>query len=155
MSQDDAPEPARWGRRPYADVESRSILNDLSERIARKQPDHIDDPGDVSLSDVLREKYRQDTGDDAHAVTLAEMMRYGLDFEEAVCWFFYRFAGYDLGEIHAVIQGAPPNDGGAHRRNSLRNIHRILENAAVALPTASRDDVPDLADVDLEPAAEA
>jgi hypothetical protein len=156
MTGDDSPEPARWGRRPYADVAARNVLNDESERIARKQPDHVDDPDDLTLSDVLLERYRQDTGDHAQAVTLAGMMKHGLSFEEVVCWYFYRFADYDLTEIHTALQGAPPGDDPAHRRNSLRNIQRILKSAATQLPREDPADVPNVIDAkaDLEPAAQ-
>jgi hypothetical protein len=156
MAQNDRPDPPTWGRRPYADTEARELLNNLSDRIARHPPDHVDDPGDLTLSDVLRERYRQDTGDDAHAVTLAGMMKHGLSFEEVVCWYFYRFADYDLTEIHTALQGAPPGDHPAHRRNSLRNIQRILKSAATQLPREHPADVPNVidAEADLEPAAQ-
>lgn len=151
MSGDETPAPALWGKRPFADVAARDYLNDISERIARKQPDHIADPGDLSLSDVLREKYRQDTGDDAQAVTLSEMMKHGLSFEEVVCWYFYRFAGFDAAEIHSAVHGQELSDDPAHRRNSLRNIQRILNSAASKLPGEDPADVPDVTDADAKP----
>jgi len=156
MTGENGPEPARWGHRPYADVAARNILNDESERIARKQPDHVDDPGDLTLSDVLQERYRQDTDDDAQAVTLAGMMKHGLSFEEVVCWYWFRFAAYDLTEIHTAIRDAHPSDDPAHRRNSLRNIQRILKSAAMQLPGENPADVPDVinGESDAEPAAQ-
>ena len=154
MSRGDRPDPPTWGRRPYADVEAREILNDESERIARKQPDHVDDPGDLTLADVLRERYRRTT-DDAPVGTLAEIKSHGLTFEETVCWYFYRFEGYDLGEIHRAVRGTDPGGDPSHRRNSIRNIQRILKSAATKLPDEDPDNVPDMVDVNLEAPAEA
>lgn len=154
MSRDDGPDPATWGRRPYADVEAREILNDASRRIARNQPDHVDDPGDPTLSEVLQHTYRQDTDLDTDAWTLTELKAHDLSFGEAVCWWFFRYAGYDLGEIHHAVSGRNFSDDPGHRRNSLRNIQRMLKSAATKLPGESPDDVPDAVGVDRERTAE-
>lgn len=155
MARRDDPNPKLWGKRPYCDKEARGLLNDISERIARNEPDHIDDPAGPSLADVFREQYRQRNGDAPTALTLTEMMRHDVDFEEAVVWYFYRVAGYDLAEIHDAIQGGG-RDGAPVPKNSLRNIHRILKTAASKLPDADPANVPDIDDLlaDAAPAAE-
>jgi hypothetical protein len=151
MTQSDA-DPATWGRRPYADVEAREILNDVSDRIARKQPEHVDDPADLSLADVLRQMCRENSDLDTEDWTLAELMTRGLTSGEVVCWWFYRHAGYDLAEIHHAIQGGDFSDDAGHRRNSLRNIQRMLKSAASKLPDEDPGDVPDVIDADAVPA---
>lgn len=140
---DEQPKPTTWGRRPYADKEARELLNDVSRRIARDPPDHVDDPGDLALSDVLKATYDPDTKAD----TLADLMGHGLNFEEAVCWYWFRYAQFSLMNIHFAIQGIQKGGDPSHRRNSIRNIQRILESAAFKLPNASVSDVPDLDDV--------
>lgn len=145
---DDPPKPTTWGRRPYADKEARELLNDVSQGIARDPPDHVDDPGDLSLSDALKANYDTDT----KAQTLAGLLEQGLTFEEAVCWYWFRHAQFSLTDIHYAILSSKTDtnaEGGdpSQRRNSVRNIQRILESAAFKLPDADQDDVPDLADV--------
>lgn len=136
-----------WGRRAYVDKEARELLNDISRRIARDPPDHVDDVDDLSLSDVLKSKYVVDT----KATTLAGLLEQGLSFEESVCWYWFRHAQFSMTDIHYAIQSS--TDGGltggdpSHRRNSVRNIQRILESAAFKLPDVDADDVPNLADV--------
>lgn len=145
MVRDDGnPKPKTWGRRPYADKEAREYMNDISQRIARTDPDHVDEPADPSLSDVLEESFDADT----KAGTLTDLMGHGLDFQEAVCWYWFRYAQFDITEIHYAIQGINTGGDPSHRRNSVRNIQRILESAAFKLPDADPDDVPDLTDVD-------
>ena len=155
MPGDNNPELTRWGRRPYADVAARNILNDESERIARNQPDHVDDPSDLTLADILRERYRR-RSDSGQVRTLTEIKSHGLTFEETVCWYFYRFAGYDLEEIHRTVRGTNPGGDPSHHRNSLRNIQRILKSAATQLPDEEPAEVPDMIDVETgsEPATQ-
>jgi hypothetical protein len=155
MSGDDRPNPPTWGRRPYADAQARSILNDESERIARDPPDHVDNPSNPTLSDVLRERFRDGTDVDPGLLTLADLKGHGLTFEEIVCWYFYRFAGYDIAEIHRAVRGTGLGSDPSHRRNSIRNIQRILKSAATKLPSEDSDGVPDMVDVDLEAHTEA
>jgi len=138
-----------WGRRPYAGKEARELLNDLSRDIAREQPDTIDDSDDPSLADVVQYADERGAGRSVErkTSTLTDLMRHGLTFQEAVCWYWFRYAKFDLMEIHFAQEGISKGGDPAHQRNSVRNIQRVLESAAFKLPDASPDDVPDL-DVD-------
>lgn len=146
------PNPKAWGRRPYADKEAREQLNDISRCIARKRPDDVRDPDDPSLSDVIRhaDELQGSGGRDPKARTLAGLMEHGLTFQEAVCWYWFRHSQMDLTEIHFAIKGINHGGDPAHRRNSVRNIQRVLESAAFKLPDEDPDDVPtlDVADID-------
>jgi len=135
--------PKIWGRRAYIDKEAREILNDISRQIVCEPPDHVDDPDDPTLSEVLKAEY--DTS--SKAETLSGLMKHGLSFEETVCWYWYRYAHYSLMNIHFAIQGIRKGGDPDHRRNSVRNIQRILESAAFKLPDADPSEVPDLNDV--------
>jgi len=161
MHQDLDAEPALWGRRTYADVEAREILNDESERIARQPPDHVDDPGDPTLTNVLREQIREGTDVDPSLLTLSDLKKHGLSFGETVCWYWYRHAGWGLAKIDRAARGhGIDGDGSPPSRNAIRNMTRQLKSAASKLPGESPDDVPDVADVidsvgvDPEPAAQ-
>lgn len=135
--------PEVWGRRPYADKEAREMLNDVSRSIAKDRPDHVDDPEDPTLSEVLRAHY----GTEEKATTLTALLGQGLTFQEAVFWYFYRHAGFRFTDIHYAVSGYRRGGDPAHERNSLRNIQRVLESAAFKVDSAEPDDVPDLADV--------
>lgn len=135
-----------WGRRPYAGKEARELLNDVSERIARKRPDWVDDPGDPTLAEVIQYADQSDGVELARqkAKTLSELMRHGLTFQEAVAWYWFRYAQFDMMEIHFAQEGIQKGGDPAHQRNSVRNIQRVLESAAFKLPDADPSDVPDL-----------
>jgi len=130
---DDIVRPSRrartWGRRPYGSKEAREILNDVSAAIARDRPDHVDDPTDPTLAEVLRSHYDAET----KAATLTALLRDGLSFQEAVCAYFYWFSGFDLVEIHFAQEGISRGGDPTQLRNSLRNIKRVLTSAAEQL----------------------
>jgi len=132
-----------WGRRPYADKESREILNDISRQIRAEEPEHVDDPSDPTLSEVLKTVYDPDT----KATTLSDLMSHGLSFEEAVCWYWFRHCQFDLMNIHYAIRGIKKGGDPAHRRNSVRNIQRVLESAAFKVPGEDPADIPNLDEV--------
>lgn len=135
-----------WGRRPYAGKEAREQLNDVSTRIARTRPDWIDDPDDPTLADVIRFAQRCDglALTDQKSTTLSELMGHGLTFQEAVCWYWFRYAQLDMVEIHYAMEGHQKGGDPSHRRNNVRNIRRVLTSAAEKLPDVDVDDVPDL-----------
>lgn len=95
---------------------------------------------------------RENSDRDRETWTLAGLMEHGLTSGEVVCWWFYRYAGYDLREIHHGIQGGDFSDDAGHRRNSLRNIQQMLNSAASKLPDEDPGDVPDVIDVEAAPA---
>lgn len=151
MSGSDNPRPKVWGRRPYAGKTARELLNDISDWIARTRPDDVADPDDPSLSDVLAhagDALPQDpsTGATAKDATLTRLMDQGLDFQEAVVWYWFRFCQYDITEIHYAMTGADTGGDPAQRRNATRNILRVLRSAASKVPDADPDDIPDLVD---------
>ncbi len=135
-----------WGRRPYAGKEARELLNDVSERIARKRPDWVADPDDPTLAEVLQYADQSNGMElaETKARTLSELMRHGLTFQEAVAWYWFRYAQFDMMEIHFAQEGIQKGGDPAHQRNSVRNIQRVLESGAFKLPDADPDDVPDL-----------
>lgn len=138
-----------WGRRPFADREAREILNDASEWIVRHKPDDVDDPHDPQLSDVL--KYVPEAKKERHRQqkleNLSRLFDYGLTFQESVCFYWWFRCGLSLTDIHYAIVEHDVGGDPEQRRNSLRNINRVLESAAFKHPETGPDDVPDLSDV--------
>lgn len=139
-----------WGRRPYADKQAREQMNDISAAIARREPDGVDDPSDPSLSDVIQHADLVSGGPDEvpKATALTELLNEGLTFQEAVCWYWYADAQFSFTEIHYSISGHDKGGDPDQRRNSVRNVHRVLKSAAFKLDGVDEDDVPDLADID-------
>lgn len=148
---EDRPDPKTWGRRPYADKAAREQMNDISAAIARRQPDDVDDPSNPALSDVIRHADAVAGGADEtpKADTLAELLGYGLNFQEAVCWYWYAVAQYSFTEVHYAISGHSKGGDPDQRRNSVRNIHRVLKSAAFKHPDEDPADVPDLDETDI------
>lgn len=139
-----------WGRRPYAGKEARELLNDISRYIFRTDPDDVDDASDPALCDVLRHAgpalNRDDSGADPKASALAGLMDYDLTFQEAVCWYWFRYCQFDLTEIHYAIDGRDTGGDPEQRRNATRNILRTLEAAASKVPGEDPNAIPDLVD---------
>lgn len=144
------PDPKIWGRRPYAGKDARERLNDVSRYIARTRPDDVDDPDDPTLSDVLA--YADDAltppdrSDDVKSATLSALMRDGLTFQEAVCWYWFRYCQFDITEIHYAMTGSDCGGDPDQRRNATRNILSTLRSAARKVPDADEDAIPDLVD---------
>lgn len=138
-------DPKVWGRRPYAGKRARELLNDVSRSIERQQPDGVDDASDPSLADVVQhaDLAVQDDGDGGpKARTLSALMAHDLDFQEAVCWYWFRYCRFDITEIHYAMTGSDQGGDPEQRRNSVRNIRRVLVSAAEKLPDADAGDVP-------------
>jgi hypothetical protein len=137
-----------WGRRPYAGKSARELLNDVSRWISRTRPDDVDDPDDPALSDVIRHAGDAlgSKGETPKSTTLSELMADGLDYQEAVVWYWFRYCHYDITEIHYAINGSSTGGDPAQRRNATRNILAVLQSAATKVDDADPDDVPDLID---------
>lgn len=136
---DRPPSPKKWGHRPYADKDAIELLNDRSRQIARDPPAHVDDPSDPTLSEVLRTTPDPET----KAATLTELMAHDLTFQEAVLWYWFRYAGFDVVEIQFAIDGVRTGGDPAKRRWGVRNVCRVLASAAAKVPDADPDcDVP-------------
>lgn len=144
--------PKTWGRRPYADKAAREQMNDISAAIARKQPDDVDDPANPSLSDVVRHADLVAGGPDEtpKADTLTDLLGHGMTFQEAVCWYWYAVAQFSFTEVHFAVSGHDVGGDPDQRRNSVRNIHRVLKSAAFKHPDADPDEVPDLDQTDID-----
>jgi hypothetical protein len=153
MSGSDDINPKVWGRRPYAGKQARELMNDVSAWIARTRPQGVDDPENPSLSDVLayagpalRQPDTPDDDVDAKDATLTRLMADGLDYQEAVVWYWFRYCQFDITEIHYAMTGSNQGGDPSQRRNSTRNIIRVLQSAASKVQDADPDDVPSMVD---------
>lgn len=124
--------PKVWGRRTYATPEARERANDISRAIAEKQPDHVDDPADPSLSDVLQQAKRG-IDPEVKGSLLADLLQRGLSFREAVCWYWYRYAQFDVTEIHFVQEGYSHGGDPDRRAEHVASIIDTLRSAAEKL----------------------
>jgi len=118
----------------------------------------VGDPDDPTLADVvryapvaLRRTGADDDGDaDPKAVALSTLIGdYGLDYREAVLWYWFRYAGMGLTQIHYAITGSDAGGDPQERVDSIRNILAALRSAAQTVPNASTADVPSMTDLDL------
>lgn len=131
-SQQERPNPKVWGRRAYAGKSAREMLNDASHAIAQSHPDHVDDPADPSLADVIRQAKR---GFDptVKGAILADLLGQGLNFSEAVCWYWYRHAAFDVTEIYFAKEGFDQGGDQGRRDNHVADIIDTLQSAASKL----------------------
>lgn len=118
---------AVWGRRPWADKKAKEILNDVSFQVLRDQPDHVDDPADPSLSELLEHHYKPE---DTKVPTLVDLLGQGLTYQEAVVWYFFRFCSMSIMDIYYASSGRDTGGGVQDRRNATRTIRRVLHEAA-------------------------
>jgi len=131
-SQEERPDPKVWGRRTYAGKAARELLNDTSRAITQTRPDHVDDPADPSLSDVVQQLKRGvDPG--VKGSLLADLLGQGLDFREAVCWYWYRHAQFDVTEIYFAMEGYDQGGDPERRADQVAGIIDTLRSAASKL----------------------
>lgn len=143
-------DPKLFGRRPWADKEARELLNDISRWIQTNQPGAVDDPSDPSLADAIRcADAAVNHADDADpkATTLSALMRDGLNYQEAVTWYWFAFCDFTLVEIVFASEGRNKGGDPEERRNQVRSILRTLTDAARKIPDADPSEVPDITDV--------
>jgi len=138
--QNDRPDPKVWGRRTYATKSAREILNDASRAIADQAPDHVDDPADPSLSDIIQQ-VQQGVDPDVKGSLLADLLGQGLTFREAVCWYWYRHAQFDITEIYFAMNG---RNGGGNPERRADHVARITDTLRSVASKLDVDvDVPD------------
>ncbi|QUO49263.1 hypothetical protein J7656_14800 [Halorubrum ruber] len=125
-------DPKVWGRRTYAGKSAREVLNDASRAIAQTRPDHVDDPGDPTLSDVI-EKVNRGVDPAVKGSLLADLMDRGLNFREAVCWYWYRHAQFDVTEIHFAMESYDQGGDPGRRADHVGEIIDTLRSAASTL----------------------
>jgi hypothetical protein len=126
------PNPKVWGRRAYAGKSSRELLNDVSRAIAQTDPDHVDDHKDPSLADVIQQAKRG-VDPNVKGSLLADLLGQGLDFQEAVCWYWYRHAQFDVTEIHFAMEGYDHGGDPDVREEHVGRIVDTLRSAASKL----------------------
>lgn len=134
---------ALFGRRPFADKRARELLNDASEQVLRNEPDWVDDPADPTLSDILQYEL---SPDESKVPILTDLLSQGLTFQEAVCWYFYRYCKMTTKDIHYATR--PYDKGGdvGELASESRNIRRVLAEAA--------DKLDEELDLDVDPDAD-
>lgn len=125
-------DPKVWGRRTYAGKSAREVLNDASRAIAQNRPDHVDDPADPTLSDVI-EQVGRGVDPAVKGSLLADLMSRGLVFREAVCWYWYRHAQFDVTEIHFAMEGYDHGGDPGRRADHVERIINTLRSAASKL----------------------
>lgn len=119
-----------WPQTAYLAKEAKEILNDLSFQILRDQPDWVEDPHQPTMAELL--KYQRDPQGAAIA-TLSDLLAEGLDYQEAVHWYFFRYCGLSIMEIYYAAEGCDTGGGVEDRRNASRSIRRSLHTAAQKL----------------------
>jgi hypothetical protein len=145
-----SPDAKLFGRRPWADKEARELLNDISRWIELKRPDSVDDPEDPSLADVISHADAAMSNNDTpdlKAKTLSSLMADGLNYQEAVTWYWYRYCDFALAEIVFAIEGRGKGGDPEERRNQTRSVLRVLSDSASKLPDEDPDDIPDITDI--------
>jgi hypothetical protein len=133
-SQRERPKPKVWGRRAYAGKAARELLNDASRAIAQTQPDHVDDPVDPSLSDIVQQ-VKRGVDPDVKGSLLADLLGQGLNFREAVSWYWYRHAQFDITEIYFAMEGYDRGGDPERRADHVDQIADTLRSAASKLNT--------------------
>lgn len=118
-----------WGRRPWADKEGKEILNDLSHQVLLNEPDHVEDPTDPALGELLKTHY----GIDPKSSTLTALLSEGLTFQEAVVWYFFRHCQLSVMDIFYATSPVDTGGGVKDRANATRNIRRVIHQAAEKL----------------------
>lgn len=132
-----------WRQRPYVDKEAKQILDDLSFQVLKDQPEHIDDPENPTLAELL--KYEKGP-EDAALVTLSDLLAQDLTAQEAVMWYFFRYCQLSIMEIYYATHGHDTGGDPTDRRNATRNIRRTLHTAGqklgerVAIPHPDEED---------------
>lgn len=137
-----------WGRRPWADKKAKEILNDVSHAVIRDEPDHVEDPSDPSLSELLEHHYAHA---ETKAPTLSDLLGQGLTFQEAVIWYFFRYCQMSIMDIYYATSGVDTGGGVQDRRNATRSIRRVLNRAGEKLGVDVDVPDPDSPDQTYEP----
>lgn len=142
-------------KKPWLNKRGREILNRSARRIAHYRPDYVTSPEEPTLTECLFElqyhaaatghapqlstegltdlpSMRESEGMDlpVDGGIFTNLLGSGLTFQEAICWFFYRYCGMDTAEVHLAIQGKNRSFSRADDSRAIRNVERTLESAA-------------------------
>lgn len=128
MTRQSGSRPTVFGQRPWLNKEGREIANRVARRIQRKDPDCVDDTGDVYLGDVLKYLTQSDQSDGDTGL-LTELLSDGLDYQEAIYWYLWNFAGLTAKEIHLAETGRSHADDWDEERPEIRAVEATLTAA--------------------------
>lgn len=127
MSPSGTGRPAVFGQRPWLNKEGREIANSAARDIHRDPPDDID-PSDLSLADVLKHLSRTDGSTDDTPL-LTELLQDGLDYQQAVYWYLWKYAGLSPKEIHLAETGREHVQRWDDERPEVRSVEATLTAA--------------------------
>lgn len=119
--------PAVFGQRPWLNKEGREIANSVARELHRKPPDDID-PDRLCMADVLKYLQRSDGSDDDTAL-LTELLQDGLDYQQAIYWYLWKYAGLSPREIHLAETGRDHVQRWDDERPEVRSIEATLTAA--------------------------
>jgi len=122
-----------FGSRLYAGKAARELLNDASRAIAERAPDHVENPTDPSLSDVIRHIERRGVDPEVKGMILADLLQNGLTYREAVRWYWYRHAQLELTEIYYATREYDTGGSPSQRSDHVDDIVASLRTAAEKL----------------------
>ena len=119
--------PAVFGQRPWLSKEGREIANKKARRIHRHPPDDVD-ASNPTLTDVLKCLQQADGSDDDTAL-LTELLQDGLDYQQALYWYMWKYAGLTPKEIHLSETGRDHVGSWDEERPEVRSIEATLTAA--------------------------
>lgn len=122
-----------FGKRPMLQKDGREAANVAATKIRNDDPDFVDDPEDIRLSDVLKylNRHGQRTGEQTTTL-LTDLLMDGLTIREATVWYLHQEGGLTLNEIDLTLKGKQRNyrKDDKQRRQDIRNLKGVLQSAA-------------------------
>lgn len=147
--------PRVFRHRPYLGKHGREILNRSARRIARNEPDWVEDPLNPTLEECLhelqhprkrdqaedplpehREPDRTRPREDLYDVDrdlIVSLLGAGLDYQETVYWILYEYTGLDPREIFHASSGKQKSFSRELDSQAIRNVESVLQSAARTL----------------------
>lgn len=116
-------EPRLFGHRPYLSKNAQERMNRESRDIYLEEPDYVDDPEKPTVDEVLAHIKRRESLSDADLIV--DLLAEGLDWEETIVYYLYRFSGLDKRDIYYATEGirSAPD---IKDRGLIRHIDRVL-----------------------------
>lgn len=114
------------------------MLNDITRWIARTRPADVDDPDDPSMADVIRhagDALSETKTANPKASILSTLLTQGLNYQEAVTWYWYRYCDFTLSEIALAAQGLNMGGDPEKQKEYTADISDALRSAAAKLNT--------------------
>jgi len=97
----------------------------VSRDIYAENPEYVDDPTEPTMDEVIRHiRERQDGVEDADLIV--DLLADGLDWEEVIVYYLFRWSGLDKREIYYATEGirtAPD----VEERDLTRHIDAVLQ----------------------------